>query len=293
MTPFNPLPRSGQLRFRDLRIAFGSRTLVMGILNATPDSFSGDGLAGRVDLAVELAMRMVADGADVLDVGGESTRPGASAVDEAVEIDRVVPVIHALAARVSIPISVDTRRAKVAEAALDAGAHLVNDVTGLQRDPALAEVVAGFNAGLIVTHSPGESWAVRWPAAYDDVVGDVRQFLDRSLHLAVRAGVGLDQIVLDPGFGFGKSLADNLTILRRLGEFRELGQPLLIGTSRKSTIGHILGLPVEDRLEGSLATLPIAIGNGVDIVRVHDVRASVRVAKVADAILRSNLVSSP
>jgi dihydropteroate synthase len=203
-----------------------------------------------------------------------------------VEIDRVVPVIAGLVRTGSVPVSIDTRKPRVAEAALQAGAHIVNDVTGLQRDPAMADVVASFGAAVVVMHSPGESWEITWPATYANVVDDVRKFLEYSVSLALRAGIGPDQIVVDPGFGFGKGVADNLTILRRLGEFRSLGRPVLIGTSRKSTIGRILGLPVEERLEGSLATLPLAIAQGVDIVRVHDVRASVRTVRMADAIVR-------
>jgi len=159
-------------------------------------------------------------------------------------------------------------------------------VAGLQRDPEMAAVVAAFQAPVIIMHSPGEPWDVKWPVAYDDVVREVRVYLARSIEIAVRAGVPMDQIVVDPGFGFGKSIEDNLTILRRLGELRELGASVLIGTSRKSTIGKILGLPVEDRLEGSLATLPLAVAQGVDVVRVHDVRPSVRVVRMADAVVR-------
>jgi dihydropteroate synthase len=174
----------------------------------------------------------------------------------------------------------------VAEAGLRAGAHLVNDVTGLQRDDGMAELVARFGAGLIAMHSPGEPWDVTWPAHYDDVVVEVREYLARSIERARTAGIGPDQIVIDPGFGFGKNLEDNLELLRHLGEFRELGCPVLLGTSRKSTIGRVLGLPVDDRLEGSLATVVLAITQGVDVVRVHDVRASVRAARMADAVVR-------
>jgi dihydropteroate synthase len=261
----------------------------MGIVNVTPDSFSGDGVGGRVDAAVALARQMVADGADLIDVGGESTRPGARPVEESEEIGRVVPTVEAIAATVPVPVSVDTRKPGVADAALRAGAHLVNDVAGLQRDPAMAAVVAAHRAAIILMHSPGEPWDVPWPARYGDVVGEVSRYLEASLRLARGAGIGPDQIVVDPGFGFGKGATDNLEILRRLGEFRALGQPVLIGTSRKSTIGRILGLPVEDRLEGSLATLPLAIAEGVDVVRVHDVRPSVRVARLADAVIRGGV----
>jgi dihydropteroate synthase len=274
------------LRCRGRELEYGDQTLVMGIVNVTPDSFSGDGIGQQVGVAVDLARQMVAQGADVLDVGGESTRPGARPVDAAEEIDRVVPAIAAIVAAVPVPVSVDTRKAVVAEAALRAGAHLVNDVAGLQRDVGMAEVVASFGAAVVAMHSPGEPWEVTWPTRYDDVVVDVRRYLARSIERAMAAGIPRDQIVVDPGFGFGKDLGDNLTLLRRLAEFRELGCPVLLGTSRKSAIGRVLGLPVEDRLEGSLATIPLAIAQGVDLVRVHDVAASVRVARMADAVVR-------
>lgn len=259
----------------------------MGILNLTPDSFAGDGIVGNAELALARARQMVEEGADLLDVGGESTRPGARPISEAEEIDRVAPVIAAIAATIDVPISVDTHKPAVALAALLAGAHLVNDVTGLKRDPGMAEVVAAHQAAIVLMHSPGEPWEVPWPVRYPDVVAAVGEELAGSVAIARAAGIEADQIVVDPGFGFGKSLDDNLTLLRRLGELSALGSPLLLGTSRKSTIGRILGLPVEQRLEGSLATLPLAIAKGVDIVRVHDVRASVRVVRVADAIVRS------
>ena len=258
----------------------------MGIVNVTPDSFSGDGVGRQVDAAVRLARHMVAQGADLLDVGGESTRPGARPVDVAEEIVRVVPAVTAIAAALPVPISVDTRKPSVAEAALRAGAHLVNDVTGLRRDEGMADVVARFGAGLILMHSPGEPWEVTWPAHYDDVVAEVRDYLAHSIERAVAAGIARDRIVVDPGFGFGKSLGDNLALLRHLAEFRDLSCPVLLGTSRKSTIGRVLGLPVEERLEGSLATIALAVAQGVDVVRVHDVQASVRVARMADAVVR-------
>ncbi|HEX5418149.1 MAG TPA: dihydropteroate synthase [Chloroflexota bacterium] len=282
-----PYPRSGVLRCRGRDLAFGSRTLVMGIVNVTPDSFSGDGLGNQVEAAVARARLMVDEGADLIDVGGESTRPGARPVPAAEELDRVLPVVSALRQLLSVPISVDTRKATVADAALAAGAHLINDVAGLQQDPEMAAVCARHGAPVIVMHSPGASWEVAWPARYESVVDDVYRYLERSIAIAVRAGVAEDQIVVDPGFGFGKSNADNLTLLRDLGALRRLGRPVLLGTSRKRTIGALLGgLPVEERLEGSLATIALAVAQGVDIVRTHDARASARAARVADAVVR-------
>lgn len=283
-----PFPRSGVLQCRGRDLGYGQRTLVMGIVNVTPDSFSGDGLGNRLESAIGQAQRMVEEGADLIDVGGESTRPTAHPVDLTEEIERVVPVVLALRDVLPVPISIDTRKARVAEAALAAGAHLINDVAGLQRDPAMAEVCAGFGAPVVVMHSPGEPWDVAWPVHYDDVVDEVCRYLERSIEVAIRAGVAEDQIVVDPGFGFGKANADNLAILRRLGAFRRLGRPVLLGTSRKKTIGAVLGgLPVDERLEGSLATLALAVAQGVDIARVHDVRASARVVRMADAVVRA------
>lgn len=280
------LPRPRELRCRDRRLVTGACTLIMGIVNVTPDSFSGDGLDGQIDAAIAQAQQMVADGADIIDIGGESTRPGAVPVTAEEERHRVVPVIAHLRSTVSVPLSIDTRKPEVAVAALDAGAHIVNDVTGLLRSAPMAEVVAEAGAAVIAMHSPGEPWDITWPAHYEDVISEVKSSLEQSIAIAAAAGVADDQIVIDPGFGFGKGLQDNLTILRRVGEFRSLGVPVLLGTSRKSTIGRILGLPVEDRLEGSLATIPLAIVQGVDILRVHDVRSSVRVARMADAVVR-------
>lgn len=285
-----PDPRVGVLHCRGRDLVYGERTLVMGIVNLTPDSFSGDGLGSSADpvaAALDQAQRMVAEGADLIDVGGESTRPGSRPIEVAAEVARVVPVIEALAAAIEVPISIDTRRAAVAEAALRAGAGLVNDVTGLRRDPDLAGVAAAFRAPVIVMHSPGESWEVAWPVSYDDVIAQVLRELEESITRAVQRGVERDQIVVDPGFGFGKGDRDNLTLLRHLGELRRLGQPILLGTSRKRTIGRVLGgLEVDDRLEGSLATLSLAVAQGVDMVRVHDVRPSVRTVRLADAVVR-------
>ena len=281
-----PCPRIGILRCRGRDLEYGRRTLVMGIVNVTPDSFSGDGFDHRVDEVVARARQMVTDGADVIDVGGESTNPRARPVAVSEESARVVPAVQALVAAVSVPISVDTRKPAVAEAALRAGAHMINDVAGLQRDPGMAAVVASFGAPVVIMHSPGEPWDVKWPASYGDVVSDVRDYLARSIEFAVQAGIPEEQIVVDPGFGFGKSDRDNLQILRRLGEFRELGRPVLIGTSRKSSIGRLLGQPVERRLEGSLATLPLAVAQGADLVRVHDVLPSSMVVRLADAVVR-------
>lgn len=267
-------------------LRIGERTLVMGILNVTPDSFSGDGVAGDVERAVARGLRHVEEGADVIDVGGESTRPGAEPVGAAEEIRRVVPVLEALSAATSVPLSVDTRKAEVARAACRAGATIINDISGLRGDRALATVAAETGAGLVLMHMLGTPQTMQNDPRYEDLVGEVCASLRSSLASAHEAGVRPEQTMVDPGFGFGKTAAHNLEILRRLREFRSLDRPILIGASRKSTIGKVLNLPVDDRLEGTAATVVVSIVNGADVIRVHDVRAMARVAKMTDAIVR-------
>ncbi len=258
---------------------WGSRTFVMGIINVTPDSFSGDGLGTDVDAAVELGVRLTAEGADIIDVGGESTRPGAEEVGAAEEMRRVLPVIEHLARLISIPISIDTSKADVAEAALTAGAVMLNDVWGLRRDPQMPSVLARFGVPAVVMHNERGR-------PFRDVIGDIREGLEKSIELAKAAGVARDRLIVDPGFGFGWSAQHNLEILRRLGELKALGLPILVGTSRKSTIGAVLGLPAEERLFGTAASVALAIANGADIVRVHDVKEMSEVCRFADAVVR-------
>jgi len=262
---------------------------VMGIVNVTPDSFSGDGLlleegagaASAAELAVMQARRMVDEGADILDVGGESTRPGHEPVDAGEEIARVAPVIAAIhAALPDTPISVDTSKASVAVAALEAGASLLNDVCGVSTDDAMARLAAERSVPMVVMHNRAEAV---YSSVVDEVVADLRAAVDR----AVRLGVAPQNLIVDPGFGFGKTPSHNLAVLRGLARLRELGRPILLGTSRKSTIGKVLGgVPPEDRLEGTLATTAIGIAEGVDIIRVHDIRENVRAARMADAVYR-------
>ena len=268
---------------------WGTRTYVMGIVNVTPDSFSGDGLlasvAGQRGAAVEAAVvqarEMVDEGADILDIGGESTRPGHDPVAEDEEKARVVPVIAAIhAALPDVPISIDTAKPAVAEAALDAGATLLNDIWGISTDDAMARLAAARGVPLVVMHNRVEPHYRDFAA---ELLDDLRAAVDR----AMAAGVPRQNLIVDPGFGFGKTPEQNLTAMRELPALRRLGQPVLLGASRKSTLGRVLGgVPTEERLEGTLATTAIGIASGVDIVRVHDVRANVRAALVADAICR-------
>jgi dihydropteroate synthase len=270
----------------------------MGIVNCTPDSFSGDGRPDAQD-AIAHGLRLAAEGADVLDVGGESTRPGATPVPAAEELRRVVPVVEALAARAGVPVSVDTSKAVVAEAALAAGASIVNDAWALARDPSIAAVAARRGATVVLMHNRAAAPIVDslggHYAAVDyggDVVRAVGEQIEARIAAALGAGIARERLIVDPGIGFGKTPEQNLALLRRLGEMKArpglAGLPIFAGTSRKSVIGLTLGLPVEERLEGTLATLALAVAQGVDIVRVHDVRAAVRCVRMADAIVRGN-----
>jgi dihydropteroate synthase len=251
----------------------------MGIVNVTPDSFAGDGVTD-IQAALAQARRRVAGGADLIDVGGESTRPGFEAVDAEEEIRRTVPVIERLARELDVPVSIDTSKAGVAKAAIEAGAALLNDVHGFRREPAVARVAAEAGVPAVAMHNQRDR-------EFKDTIGNITEGWLESRRIARAAGLPDERLILDPGFSFGWTVAQALEMLRRLGELRVLGRPLLVGTSRKSTIGAVLGgLPVEERLEGTAAAVAIAIANGADIVRVHDVKEMARVARVADAIAR-------
>ena len=273
----------GEMRIGPRSFRWGERTFVMGILNVTPDSFSGDGLAAAIDMvgtAVAQARRMADDGADLLDVGGESTRPGHAEVDAAEELRRVLPVVRAVrAALPEMPLTIDTTKAAVAEAALDAGADAINDIWGVALDTELPAVAARRGVPIVLMHN-------RASPEYRDLVPEVVDDLRRAIERAVAAGVPAGDVIVDPGIGFGKSAEQNLELLRELARLRELGRPILLGTSRKSTIGRVLDLDAGERLEGTLATTALGIRAGVDIVRVHDVRENVRAARMADAIVR-------
>jgi dihydropteroate synthase len=259
--------------------AWGACTYVMGVVNVTPDSFSGDGLGADVDAAVTQGLRMVEEGADIIDVGGESTRPGFAEVTAAEELRRVIPVIERLALQTAAPVSIDSYKAEVVRAALKAGATLVNDVHGFRREPEVARAAAESGVPAVAMH-------MQRGREFHDTIGDISAGLLESLRIAREQGLSEQQVIVDPGFNFGWTAEQALEMLRRLGELRILGRPILIGTSRKSTIGKVLGdVPVEERLEGTAATVAIAIANGAGILRVHDVKEMARVAKVADAIV--------
>lgn len=260
------------------------KTLVMGVINVTPDSFYDGGRTTTPEAARQLGEQLVRDGADILDVGGESSRPGAEPVSLEEELRRVLPAMEALQ-WLGIPISIDTCRATIAREALARGAAMINDITALRHDPEMAEVVAAAGCPCVLMHMQGEPRTMQREPKYGDVVDDVRAFFEERIAYAVGRGIAERALWLDPGFGFGKTVAHNLTLLRRLAEFKRLGRPLLIGTSNKSTIGAVLGLPPGERIEGTAATVAIAIANGADAVRVHDVKAMARVARMSDAIM--------
>ena len=277
-------PRRGETTIGGTRFVWGARTYVMGVINATPDSFSGDGIGADLGAATAQAREFELHGADIIDVGGESTRPpavyaGVAPVSAAEELSRIVPVIEALARELRVPISVDTYKAGVAREALAAGASMINDVWALRRDPEMAGVAAEAGVPVVLMHNQEGT-------EYHDLVPDVVAGLRRAMDTAVAAGIATENIVLDPGMGFGKAAEHSLEVLRRLDEFDVLGRPLLVGMSRKSTIGLVLNLPVEDRVEGTAATVALAIAGGADMVRVHDVKQMVRVARMSDAVIR-------
>lgn len=260
--------------------AIGARTLVMGILNVTPDSFSDGGRFNALEAALGHAAEMVAEGADILDIGGESTRPGSSEVSAEEEIARVVPVIERLAKQTATPISIDTYKATTARRALEAGAKIVNDVWGLQREPDIARVAADFGAPVVVMHNRTEV------VPELDILADMTAFFERSAEIATRAGIPRDHIIVDPGIGFGKTIEQNLTALKVTPDLKKLGFRVLIGTSRKSLIGRLLDRGPNERLFGTIASNVVTVTLGADIVRVHDVLAHVEAVRVADAILR-------
>ena len=279
------------LRFRQKSYDLSQRTLIMGALNVTPDSFSDGGHFFDREKAIEEGLRLAQGGADILDIGGESTQPGAKPLDAEEEKRRVIPLIRTLVQKIDIPISVDTRKASVAEKALETGAEMINDISALRFDERMAEVVARWKVPVVLMHMRGNPETMQLDTHYDDFLGEILSFFRERVAFAESWGIPADQIVLDPGIGFGKSLEEqhNLILLKYLPSFKVLEKPLLIGTSRKAFIGKILGLPPQEREEGTMATVAVAILNGVNIVRVHEVERMRRVVQVTDAVLRCTL----
>jgi dihydropteroate synthase len=274
---------------------WGTKTYIMGVVNVTPDSFSGDGLGRDVEKAVDRAQRMIEEGADIIDVGGESTRPGSEPTSAEEELQRVIPVVERLAQHTDVPISVDTYKAEVASEAVGAGASLINDIWGLRMDPRVGEVAARHQAPLVLMHNRSkpkdavqtERLGGRYLGVeYQDLMADILRELRESMDLALEAGVERERIIVDPGIGFGKTVEQNLQVIADLAELRVLGRPILLGPSRKSFIGYTLDLPPEERVEGTAATVAVGIAEGADIVRVHDVKEMTRVARMSDAIVR-------
>lgn len=262
----------------------GARTLIMGACNVTPDSFYDGGQFASTDAAVAHVLQLAEDGADYIDIGGESSRPGADPISPEEEQARVLPVLERLS-ETGLALSVDTYHADTARAALQRGARMINDITALRGDPEMAEVVADSGCECVLMHMQGEPKGMQRAPRYNDVVDDICAFFEERMAYASKQGIREEGLWLDPGFGFGKTVAHNLELLRRLREFRRFGRPLLVGTSNKSTIGAVLDLPVDERMEGTAATVAAAVLNGADVVRVHDVKAMKRVAAMADAIV--------
>ncbi|GMV99968.1 MAG: hypothetical protein AMXMBFR84_11070 [Candidatus Hydrogenedentota bacterium] len=277
--------------FAGMTAASTSSTLIMGVMNITPDSFFDGGRIQSPEEAATRARQLIADGADILDVGAESTRPGAEPVSAEAEWARLAPVLEALCAIDSARVSVDTYKAEVARKAISSGASMVNDISGLRGDPAMAETVAEAGCECVIMHMQGAPKTMQEAPRYDDVVGDIKAFFEERIAYAEAQGIRRERIWIDPGFGFGKTPPQNLELIRRLREFKVFGVPILVGTSNKSTIGAVLDVPVHERMEGTAATVAISIWNGADAVRVHDVKAMARVAKMTDALARVQIIS--
>jgi dihydropteroate synthase len=281
----NPLP---PIVCRKKVFDFAVRPYVMGIVNVTPDSFSDGGQYESHEQAIAQGLRLAAEGADIIDIGGESTRPGAQPVSAAEEIERILPVIQELSARISVPISVDTSKAEVARQALAAGAEMVNDVSALRFDPDMGAVVAAYKVPVVLMHMQGTPRTMQRHIHYESLLDEIQVFLQERIEYAVQSGIAVDRIIVDPGIGFGKSTEkDNFTILKHLSAFSALGRPVLVGTSRKAFIGRLLNAPVHEREPGTAATVAIAVYNGAHFIRVHDVKTMSMVARVAEAIRKA------
>ncbi len=266
-----------------------SPACIMGIINLSPDSFYEKSRADSVEKAVALAGRHVKEGATILDIGAESSRPGSRPIAEDLEIERLLPVISRLVKEYNVPVSVDTYKPAVAEKVLSEGAAIINDITGLQTYPEMAKVVAKHKAGVVLMHMRGDPLSMQEAPQYEDLIGEIKSYLRKSIELAESAGVVPDRIWVDPGIGFGKTKAHNLELIRRLDEFNDLGKPVLLGVSRKSFIGGVLDLPEEERLEGSLAAAVVGVLKGAAVIRTHDVQATCRVVRMAEAIVKNGV----
>ncbi|MDD5613668.1 MAG: dihydropteroate synthase [Candidatus Omnitrophica bacterium] len=275
-----------KLDCRGRSIVLGKKTLIMGVLNATPDSFSDGGMFLDTDKAIEHILRMEEKGADIIDLGGESSRPGSGTVQVEQELKRVIPILKKAARRVSVPISIDTRKSKVAKEAIEHGASIINDISSLTYDAKMAKVASKYNVAVILMHMKGAPSTMQKNPSYQDVVSEVYRYLKNAVERALKSGIAKDKIIIDPGIGFGKRLEDNIALLRRLKEFKSLGRPIAIGTSRKSFLGSILNKDIDKRLYGSLASCACAIINGADIVRVHDVEETKDLARIIDRIAK-------
>ena len=276
------------LKCRDIYLPINQRTLIMGVLNVPPDSFYDGGKYMRLDSSLRQAERMINEGADIIDVGGESTRPGSEGVSEEVELKRVIPILREITKRFEVVLSIDTTKKKVAREALSEGAHIVNDVSGLRFGSGTAEAASEFGAGMVLVHTPSRPKDMQNKTSYVSLIDDIIDSLRTSVRQAVEKGVDERSILVDPGFGFGKTAEQNLTILKNLGRFRELGRPILIGTSNKSFIGSALNADPDERLEGTAATVAIGIMNGASVIRVHDVASMKKVSQMADAVVHIN-----
>lgn len=276
-----------KIKWANFTLDFDKKTYIMGILNVTPDSFSDGGVFFDKKKAIERAFRLVEEGADIIDVGGESTRPGSEPVSAQEEIRRTIPVIEAIASKVKVPVSIDTYKSEVARRALDAGASIVNDISGLRFDPDMPKVVAEYGVPVIIMHIKGRPKDMQQNPAYEALIPEIMDYLRISMRLAEKFGISREMIIIDPGIGFGKTFEHNLQIIKNLKEFTKLGRPIAIGVSRKAFIGKILGdVPPSERLEGTAAAVAVSIFNGANIVRVHDVKEIAKVAKVTDSIKR-------
>lgn len=279
-----------KLTWKNFSLDFSKKTYIMGILNVTPDSFADGGLYFDKSAAIERAYQIVEEGADIIDIGGESTRPGSEPISIKEELKRTIPVIEAISKKIKVPISIDTYKSEVAKAALDAGASMVNDISGLRFDPRMPDVVSEYKVPVVIMHIKGKPQDMQQNPVYDALIPEIIDYFRVGMKTAISAGVSEDKIIIDPGMGFGKTFDHNLEIINNLREFTFLEKPILIGPSRKAFIGKILGdVPATERLEGTAAAVSISIINGANVVRVHDVKETVKVAKVADAVKREKI----